>query len=1335
MSRYLWAKMTLLAVLFCARGVCAPPALQVDGQPYFPLGWYTNASGPSPEAARDYLAVQKAQGMNSALLCYGVPWWSDDFMTNLVRGADMIGMKAMMEVNRYAVQQLDGYPLSLIDHQVDLLKGYPAFMGWYLIDEPELQAPPVTPAMAQARYAQIKARDSADFISVCGGAYSADNYLAAEPPPYCDVLMSDRYPVGENSGEFQGALWLVAKESKHLVDLAQTHGKQACINVIQTHGGWGLRMPTYAEQRYLSYAPVTCGARGLLYWMYEGGFTSEDHKTNIVAPIAREIASLIPAILSNSTAVSVNSDHDNDTTGHSVADVTYLFGEDSVGGYLVAANNTSDSLPVTFQLSGGALAANLGQQSTSVPVVFESRSVTVSPTAIRARWTLTDTFGPYGVHVYRIYRLDSPVRIDLGLPDVSNGMASPQNSDGDTLPVDIGGSNCRRNADPGGTPPDRYFYFAVDDSFAYQGNNTDLFVTIRYYDSGSGSLALQHDGASAAYSDGGSVALSGDGTWKEHTFHLTDAYFGNRQNSGSDFRIMGPPGSVFYIDTVSVTPAIRVTSPECRAYRRLGDVIAIQVRFGQPVFVTGAPQLELETGAVKRRAGYVSGSGTSELVFNYVVQDWDQASDLDYTGRNALTLNGGTIKDAGGSNVSLLLPLPGAGGSLSWNKSLVVGGCPLFVTGVTSSQPNGAYKLGDTIGVQVGFSEPVFVTGTPRLELELGTVDRQIDYISGSGSDTLTFGYTVGFPDSSPDLDYSSADALALNGGTIRDAASLNASLGLADPGMPGSLGHNKDIVVDGVPPTVTGVTSDKPNGLYGLGAQINIQVSFSEVVLVMGAPQLELETGAVDRKADYVSGSGTNTLVFSYTVQSGDVSSDLDYKAAGSLTLNGGTIRDVAGNGANLALPAPGAEGSLGYNKGIAIDSTVSWVTNITSSKADGTYRSGIAIGIRVTFSEVVYVTGSPRLELETGVTDRQAAYAGGTGSPTLVFSYTVQNGDVSPDLDVTGTNALSLNGGTVKDAAGNAANLTLPQPGGIGSLSYNKNLVIDGEPPVVVNVTSLKPNGVYRAGEAISVNVGFQETVLVTGTPQLELETGAVDRKANYTSGSGTGTLVFAYTVQPGDVSADLDYTATTSLSLNGGTIKDVPGNTATLALPAPGSSGSLGANKEVVILGSDGSIASAKQQSLGSMITLGDKVLYLKQGGFGYIEEPNRVSGIRIEGSFDAVDGSLVCLRGALRRTSGGELYLDADLVTPHGPGSVAPLGANNRFLSSSLADGLSVAAWGWVLAEPIGNTFFISDGSDGVGIKVIVDGAPGVSAGDFVTVRGAAGFDGARIIYGR
>ncbi len=127
------------------------------------------------------------------------------------------------------------------------------------------------------------------------------------------------------------------------------------------------------------------------------------------------------------------------------------------------------------------------------------------------------------------------------------------------------------------------------------------------------------------------------------------------------------------------------------------------------------------------------------------------------------------------------------------------------------------------------------------------------------------------------------------------------------------------------------------------------------------------------------------------------------------------------------------------------------------------------------------------------------------------------------------------------------------------------------DITPPTVISVSATTANGTYKTGDEVVATVTFSEAVIVTGTPQLTLETGTTDRTVSYNSvGSGTSTLQFTYTVQAGDFSSDLDFTTTTALALNSGTIKDAAENNATLTLVTPGTANSLGANKAIVIDG---------------------------------------------------------------------------------------------------------------------------------------------------------------------
>ena len=360
-----------------------------------------------------------------------------------------------------------------------------------------------------------------------------------------------------------------------------------------------------------------------------------------------------------------------------------------------------------------------------------------------------------------------------------------------------------------------------------------------------------------------------------------------------------------------------------------------------------------------------------------------------------------TITNSSGDIATLTLPSPGAANSLGANKALNVDTSVPTVTGVTSTTGNGSYKQGDVIAITIGFSEVVNVTGTPQLTLETGGSDAVVNYSSGSGTNTLTFNYTVGAGHTSSDLDYKANNSLALNGGTIRDAALNNATLTLANPGVAYSLGGNKALIVDTTVPTVTGVTSTTSNRSYKQGQTIAITIGFSEVVNVTGTPQLTLETGGSDAVVNYSSGTGSNTLTFNYTIGAGHTSSDLDYKATSSLALNGGTIKDAALNAATLTLASPGASNSLGDNKALIVDTIVPTVTAVTSTTSNGSYKQGDVIAITIGFSEVVNVTGTPQLTLETGGSDAVVNYSSGSGTNTLTFNYTVGAGHTSSDLD----------------------------------------------------------------------------------------------------------------------------------------------------------------------------------------------------------------------------------------------------------------------------------------------------------------------------------------------
>src|SRR5438132_1454217 len=113
--------------------------------------------------------------------------------------------------------------------------------------------------------------------------------------------------------------------------------------------------------------------------------------------------------------------------------------------------------------------------------------------------------------------------------------------------------------------------------------------------------------------------------------------------------------------------------------------------------------------------------------------------------------------------------------------------------------------------------------------------------------------------------------------------------------------------------------------------------------------------------------------------------------------------MSDSAANNATLTLTAPGDAGSLANTSELVVDTAAPTVSSVDSTTADGAYKAGQSISVRVTFSERVSVSRTPQWALETGASDRVVDYASGSGSAALVFQYTVQAGDTASDLDYT--------------------------------------------------------------------------------------------------------------------------------------------------------------------------------------------------------------------------------------------------------------------------------------------------------------------------------------------
>ena len=155
--------------------------------------------------------------------------------------------------------------------------------------------------------------------------------------------------------------------------------------------------------------------------------------------------------------------------------------------------------------------------------------------------------------------------------------------------------------------------------------------------------------------------------------------------------------------------------------------------------------------------------------------------------------------------------------------------------------------------------------------------------------------------------------------------------------------------------------------------------------------------------------------------------------------------------------------------------DVTSPTVTSVSVPTA-GTYTTGQDLDFTVNASESVTVTttgGTPSIPVTVGATVRQAAYVSGNGTSALLFRYTVQAGDEDADGIAVGS-SINLNGGTIKDAAGNDADLTL------NSVGDTSGVLVDGVAPVIsvngLTTTDTTPNLTGSAGDAVSLTLDVE-------------------------------------------------------------------------------------------------------------------------------------------------------------------------------------------------------------------------------------------------------------------
>ena len=386
-------------------------------------------------------------------------------------------------------------------------------------------------------------------------------------------------------------------------------------------------------------------------------------------------------------------------------------------------------------------------------------------------------------------------------------------------------------------------------------------------------------------------------------------------------------------DTPQITDLEITSMPVNGVTYRTGESIDITVDLDREAEVEGTPLLSLFLGERKettwRGARYHRGSGSKHLTFRYQVQPADRDVDglnvgsagVDDDGNPAYGFSGRIF--AKGTDVPIDYTHPG----IATSPGHRVDGRPFVQNiAVTSSLPSGqsAYRANQTIEISVYFNIEVEVEGEPRQGLQVGSdrtnwaeAHRDADYLRGSGTDILVFGYTVRPGDMDErgiKIGFGNPD----NGIPRRGSVRAKGSDVQMNPYYPGT-GHQEDHKVDAVAPTIRSISIKSRPGdgtAYDVGELVEVEVAFSEEVTASGDPQLKLDIGGTTRQAEPVTrtngeGAFAGMMVFQYQVQTGDRDTDGIGIDANSLDLNGGSIGDRAGNAAGLGHESVAADPS----------------------------------------------------------------------------------------------------------------------------------------------------------------------------------------------------------------------------------------------------------------------------------------------------------------------------------------------------------------------------------------------------------------------------------------
>ena len=396
---------------------------------------------------------------------------------------------------------------------------------------------------------------------------------------------------------------------------------------------------------------------------------------------------------------------------------------------------------------------------------------------------------------------------------------------------------------------------------------------------------------------------------------------------------------------------------------------------------------------------------------------------------------------------------------------------------LNESEPRSPHQGPYAIGVR--FSEPV-----RRLQLSDFTVTPATARLSNlsHAAAKASAGVTV----RPPSKEYAGVITVTLNGGAVRDYGNnTNAATSLT-----------RQIAADSQKPEVVEVVSSSfvPN-------ERHLKLLSSEWVYALKAGKVKLQDAA--DLSDTIRAALSNQWSSNRALFEVSTGYRASYPQCLKLTVKAGAFQDWAGhtneervlyvkNGSGVSdCQPPGPEEPAAAEGVLAATVTV---VSIAEADGDGIWTAGEAVVVTVAFSAAVTVDtdgGTPALGLRVGGAAREAAWADGSGTAELSFSYVVTAADGAVTAVLVAADSLALNGGTIRDEAGVDAELTHRGVGRAGA-------------PVALSVADA------RATEGEEAGIGFLVTLNRAAAEPVTVAYATADGTArageDYTATSGT-------------------------------------------------------------------------------------------------------------------------------------------------------------------------------------------------------------------------------------